>query len=151
MRNFVSIFLFVSYQDQVFFSVCNGLCLQVPQTGKWSSTNSTHLHVCKHLLDWSGRSKCVILLDFFTDFSDRRPVIWLFLHYVTYYPFEQKIHIPYARDKTAVDLFHFSLFCLWAIREGGLFKKVVHLFNLPAGKLAAKKEHQLFVLLCSNQ
>ena len=36
-----------------------------------------------------------------------------------------KLHIveylPYARDKTAVDLFHFSLFCLWCIREGGLF------------------------------
>ena len=61
------------------------------------------------------------------------------------------LSIPYARDKTAVDLFHFSLFCLWSIREGGLFKEVVYLVNLPAGKLAAKKEHQLFVLLCSNQ
>ena len=41
----------------------------------------------------------------------------------------------------------FHLFCLWSIREGGLLKKVVNLFNLPAGKLAAIKENQLFVLL----
>ena len=37
---------------------------------------------------------------------------------------------PYARDKTAVDLFHFSLFCLWSIRESVLFKKAVYLINL---------------------
>ena len=31
-----------------------------------------------------------------------------------------EMQIPYAYDKTAVSLFHFSLFCLWSIREGGL-------------------------------
>ena len=51
------------------------------------------------------------------------------------------------RDRTAAELFHFSLLCLWSTREGGLLKKVVNLFNLPAGKLAAIKENQLFVLL----
>ena len=35
-------------------------------------------------------------------------------------------YVPYARDKTVVDLFHSSLFCLWSIREGGLFKKAVY-------------------------
>ena len=43
--------------------------------------------------------------------------------------------LPYARDKTAVDLFHFLLFCLWSIREASLFKKVVYLVNLPASHL----------------
>ena len=37
--------------------------------------------------------------------------------------------LPYARDKTAVDLFHFSLFCLWSIREGSLFKNAVYFTN----------------------
>ena len=45
------------------------------------------------------------------------------------------MNIPYARDKTAVDLFHFSLFCLWSIREGSLFNKAVYLVNLPASHL----------------
>ena len=34
----------------------------------------------------------------------------------------------------------FSLFCLWSIQEGGLFKKVVYLVNLPAGQLAFKRQ-----------
>ena len=42
------------------------------------------------------------------------------------------MYIPYARDKTAVDLFHFPLFCSWSITEGGLFKMAVYLVNLPA-------------------
>ena len=59
-----------------------------------------------------------------------------------------QIYIPYVRDRTAAELFHFSLLCLWSTREGGLLKKVVNLFNLPAGgKLAAIKENQLFVLV----
>ena len=42
-----------------------------------------------------------------------------------------KYRTAYARDKTAVDLFHFSLFCLWFIQKGGLFKKTGYLVNLP--------------------
>ena len=37
--------------------------------------------------------------------------------------------IPYARYKTTVDLFHFSLFCLWSIQEGGLFQS--HIVSYP--------------------
>ena len=48
--------------------------------------------------------------------------------------------IPYARDKTAFGLFTFSLFCLWSIREGVLFKKAVYLVNLPAGYLLFKRK-----------
>ena len=31
--------------------------------------------------------------------------------------------LPYAREKTAVGLFLYSLFCLWSIREGSFFQK----------------------------
>ena len=53
------------------------------------------------------------------------------------------ICILYARDKTAVDILIFSLFCLWSIREGGLFKKVVYLVNLPAGQLDFKRQRKM--------
>ena len=43
------------------------------------------------------------------------------------------IGIPYPRDKTAVGLFHFSLFSLCLIQEGGLFKRAVYLANDQMG------------------
>ena len=45
--------------------------------------------------------------------------------------------LPFAREKTAIGLFHFSLFCLWSIQEIGLFKRSVYLANLLAGRSAS--------------
>ena len=45
-----------------------------------------------------------------------------------------RYNIPYVRDKNAVALFHFLLFSLCPIREGGLFKRVVYLGNLTIEK-----------------
>ena len=62
---------------------------------------------------------------------------------VTWGVFQNHKKIPYACNKTAVDLFIFLLFCLWSIREGSLFKKVAYLVNLPAGQLAFKIKKKL--------